>query len=408
MNKKLKIGLVGLGARGYGILRSQLLSMTDRIDIVGVCDLYDDRNDRAIELIFEKAGYRPNKTTDYKELLDMDIDAVIILCAWEDHINVACSAMEKGIYVGIEVGGAYSVEECWRLVRTYEKTKIPCMMLENACYGKREMMLYHMERLGLFGEVVHCAGSYSHDLRSQIAHGIENRHYRLRNYINRCCDNYPTHELVPIGKVLKINNGNRIVSLCSMASCAKGLHEYIVKEFGADHEYGKIEFKQGDVVSTTIKCANGQTISITLDTTLPRGYSRSITVRGTKGSYFEDTDSFFFDDEHKEYEGRERRRELWGNADKYEEKYLHPLWQSYDGAGSHGGMDYLVISAFIECALENREPPIDVYDTATYMAITALTEKSIVLGGAPVAMPDFTNGRWYRRNKENESKYDLW
>ncbi len=408
MSQKLKIGIIGLGGRGYGLLRLELINMTDKIDIVAVCDNYDDRNEQAAKLVFEKTGNRPAKTTDYNELLNMDIDAVIVMCAWEDHINIACAAMEKGIYVGLEVGGAYSIEDCWRLVRTYERTKTPCMMLENACYGKREMMFYHMARLGLFGEVVHCVGSYSHDLRSEISHGIENRHYRLRNYINRCCDNYPTHELVPLGKVLKVNNGNRIVSLCSMASSSKGLHEYIVKEFGADHEYSKLRFKQADVVSTIIKCANGETMSITLDTTLPRSYSRTMTVRGTKGSYFEETDSFFFDGEHKGYEGKDKRRELWGNADSYEEKYLHPLWQNYDGSGTHGGMDYLVLSAFIECALENREPPIDVYDTATYMAITALTEESIALGGAAVAVPDFTNGRWLGRNKKNESKYDLW
>ena len=198
MDKKLKIGIVGLGGRGYGILQFELLRMTEKFDIIGVCDLYDDRNDRAIELISEKAGYRPAKTTDYNELLDMDIEAVIIMCAWEDHINVACAAMEKGVYVGLEVGGAYSIDDCWRLVRTHERTGTHCMMLENDCYAKRELMIKNMAEQGLFGRIVHCVGSYSHDLRKEIAYGNENRHYRLRNYLNRNCDNYPTHDLVPI------------------------------------------------------------------------------------------------------------------------------------------------------------------------------------------------------------------
>ena len=37
------------------------------------------------------------------------------------------------------------------------------MMLENCCYGRRELAVLRMIREGLFGEVVHCEGSYQHD-----------------------------------------------------------------------------------------------------------------------------------------------------------------------------------------------------------------------------------------------------
>ncbi len=406
MNETLKLGVVGLGGRGYGIISLELMRMTEKIEVVAVCDVYEDRNERAAKLIFEKTGKRPATTTDYNELLDMDIEAVYIACAWEDHINVACAAMEKGIYVGLEVGGAYSIEDCWRLVRTYERTKVPCMMLENCCYGKAELMTKYMAEKGFFGEVVHCEGSYSHDLRSEVATGKEKRHYRLRNYISRNCDNYPTHALVPLGKILKINDGNRIVSLTSTASCAKGLHEYIVNKYEPDHELYNQEFKQADVVTTVIKCAHGETITLRLDTTLPRAYSRNYTVHGTKGAYFEDTNSIFEDGKHNNAEWNGRI--LWDNAKEYEEEYLHPLWRGYDASGGHGGMDYLVFSAFAEYAKKFAEPPIDVYDTATYMAVSALSEESIAKGSAPVVMPDFTTGRWYNRNKEpDDSKYAL-
>lgn len=404
--EKLKLGIVGLGQRGYNVTNGELMRMTDDLEIVGVCDSYADRVERMQDLVEQKAGYRPKGTQDFNELLDMGIEAVYIACAWEDHIKLACAAMEKGIYVGLEVGGAYSIKDCWRLIDTYEKTKVPVFFLENCCYGKMELMTKHMTEKGFFGDVVHCEGSYSHDLRSEIADGEEIRHYRLRNYMTRNCDNYPTHALVPLGKLLKINDGNRIVSLTSTASCAKGLHQYIVDKKGADHKFAKVEFNQGDVVTTVIKCANGETITIRLDTTLPRAYSRNYTVHGTKAAYFEDTDMVFEDGKHNENEWDAKK--LWNNASEYEEEYLHPLWRGYDASGGHGGMDFLLFSAFVEYARLGKEPPIDAYDAAVYMAVTALSEESIAKGSAPVYMPDFTTGKWCDRKKpEDDSKYVL-
>lgn len=404
--EKLKLGIVGLGQRGSYVTGNELTRMTDDLEIVAVCDLYEDRVERMQKKIEEKCGYTPKGTTDYNELLDMGVDAVYIACAWEDHIKIACAAMEKGVYAGLEVGGAYSIEDCWRLINTYEKTKVPVFLLENCCYGKKELMTKEMAERGFFGDVVFCEGSYSHDLRSEIAHGEEIRHYRLRNYMTRNCDNYPTHALVPIGKILKINDGNRIVSLTSTASCAKGLHQYIVNKWGEDHKLAKVQFNQGDVVTTVIKCANGETITLRLDTTLPRAYSRNYNIHGTKAAFFEDTDMIFEEEKHHEIEWSPRK--LWGNAEEYEAEYLHPLWKDYDASGGHGGMDFLVFSAFVEYARLKKEPPIDAYDAAAYMAVTALSEESIAKGSAPVYMPDFTTGKWCERKKPaDDSKYAL-
>ena len=292
--------------------------------------------------------------------------------------------MEKGIPVGIEVGGATSVQECWDLVRTYEKTRTPFMFLENCCFGRTEMMVTHMVRQGLFGEIVHCAGAYAHDLRDEVAGGNENHHYRLRHYRNRNCENYPTHELGPIAKLLNVNSGNRMLSLTSMASKAAGMNAFGVE--------GK--FNQGDVVTTLIRCAGGETIQLSLDTTLPRYYCRDFTVRGTKGLYEERTNSVYLDGMGHHFDWNAGH---WNNADSYRETYEHPLWQKFisDGVtGGHGGMDGLVYGAFFRCLQKGWPMPLDVYDAAAWMAITPLSEQSIALGSAPVEIPDFTSGRW--------------
>ncbi len=260
---------------------------------------------------------------------------------------------------------------------------------------------------GLFGEVVHCQGGYRHDLRSEITDGRENRHYRLVNYMHRNCENYPTHELGPIAKVLNINRGNRMLSLTSMASKARGLHEYILNEKGVQHDLANCHFAQGDVVTTTILCAHGETIVLTLDTTLPRAYSRGFHVQGTKAMFMEDNNSLFIDGVHNKYDFN--WKEQWNNVEQYREQYDHPLWKDYrpDSSAGHGGMDYLVLKAFFDSVKRQVQTPIDVYDMAAWMSITALSEQSIAMGGQPMAIPDFTNGRWISREPAPKGLYCL-
>jgi predicted dehydrogenase len=332
-----------------------------------------------------------------------DLDAVLVFSSWTSHIEIAIAAMKAGKRVAIEVGGATSIDSCWRLVHTSEETGIPCMLLENCCYGRNEMALLRMIKENLFGELIHCEGGYEHDLRDEIACGIENRHYRFKNYQNRNGENYPTHELGPMAKYLGINRGNRLVSLVSMASKSRGLHKWILDHKGEEDPTAQTVFAQGDVVTTMIRCAGGETITLTLDTCNPRPYSRGGRVQGTKGIWMADNASIYL-------EGTSPTPHEWEKWEPYLEKYEHPLWVKYqaDGlVGGHDGMDYLVLSAFIDSVARQIDPPIDVYDAATWMCITTLSEQSIALGSAPVTIPDFTDGRWFEREDVPDSIYRL-
>lgn len=394
--EKLRVGIIGLGCRGQWLMKDVILLMKN-VKVTAVCDVYEDRNEQAAKMTEEMCGHVPAMETDYKKLIHReDVDVVVITCAWESHVPAAVEAMRAGKPVGMEVGGAYSIRQCWELVDTYEETRTPFMFLENCCYGRRELMVLNMVKQGLFGEIVHCRGGYMHDLREEVSMGEENRHYRLRNYTHRNSENYPTHELGPIAKILGINHGNRMLTLTSVASKSEGLHTYIEDRMSDNEKLMNTKFAQGDIVNTMIKCAGGETILLTLDTTLPRFYSRDFTVRGTKGMYEEDNDTLFLD---KTYTIDEELlwKERWGNAKDYEEAYDHPIWKKFldDGVqGGHGGMDWLVFEAFFTSVIEGKPCPIDVYDAASWMSITALSEESIALGGHPVAIPDFTNGAW--------------
>ena len=331
------------------------------------------------------------------------------MTGWDSRPEMAKKAMLAGKYTAIEVGCSQTLEECFELIDVYEKTGSPLMMLENCCYGRREMMVLNMVKQGLFGEIVHCTGAYAHYLNEceLFAEIFEEKvgkvtHYRLQHYIDGNRENYPTHELGPICKVLNINRGNRLVRLSSFASKSAGLRAFAREHFGEDSEYAKIDYKQGDVVNTIITCANGETISINLDTTVPRAYySRNFSVRGTKGMSTEEHGVIFL-------EGM--KEPVSNNEADFYEKYDHPLYEEYSRTGitdDHGGVDWLVSRAFIESVKAGTDTPIDAYDTAAWLAIAPLSEASIAKGGAPVEFPDFTNGKWFRREPAVRGKYCL-
>lgn len=409
--RTIYLAIIGLGGRGCGQMKT-LLQMPD-VKVRVVCDVYQDRIENAQTIAEEVQGFKPEGDTDYKRVVARDdIDACVVMTSWTTHIAICIAAMKAGKRVAMEVGGAGSVEECWRMVRTSEETGIPCMLLENCCYNSREMALLNMVRQGVFGEVTHCEGGYEHDLRDEIGWGDVRRHYRQDNFLNRNGELYPTHELGPIAKYLNINRGNRMVSLVSMASKSAGLKEWLRNNRPNDEVTNK-PVHEGDVVTTLIKCANGETIVLTHDCTTPRPYSRGGRIQGSKGIWMEDNQSIYLEgglSDAMDENSAPIEPHTWVSEESYLKKYQHPLWKEYEEfglRGGHGGMDYLVLRAFVESVQNGTNPPIDVYDAASWLSITALSEASIATGSAPVAIPDFTDGEWIHRHGEADGRYAL-
>lgn len=404
MDKKVvKLGFIGMGGRSRFLMKAVFLQVPD-VEIAAVCDLYQEPIDEALKVLEELGQPTPKTFNDYHELLKLpEVDAVVVITTWETHVKIACDAMRAGKPVAFEVGGASSLEECWKLVRTYEETGVPCFFMENCCYGREELMLLNMARQNMFGEIVHCRGGYFHELRGmQTSDRESGKNFRFINATHRNGETYPTHELGPIANILNINRGNRMVSLTSMASKAAGLATYIREQ---EPENRNIPvFTQGDVVTTMIKCATGETIVLSLQMSLPQYYSRGLCVRGTKGMYEGENRSVFLDGD-----GHDRAwRECYNNVDEYMEKYDHPLWKGYKPneaqSSGHGGVDWLMGKAFIDAVRDGKPMPIDAYDAAAWMSITCLSEQSIAMGSMPVAIPDFTCGNWmYRKPWEPEA-----
>lgn len=404
---KIRLGYIGVGLRGRshvgeGLLRSD-------VEIVAVCDIQESSLKYTREL-FVKAGKKlPVEYTGgldaYKKLLDRkDIDGVIIATPWAFHKDQAIYAMRAGKYVGCEVIAGITLDDHWEIAKVYEETKVPYMTLENVCYRRDVMAVLNMTRQQLFGELVHVEGGYQHDLRGVLFNDGKNfngkgaefgpqtvgeAQWRTQYNIDVDGDIYPTHGAGPAMNYLAINKGNRFTNLVSFSSKARGLSAYVNK-VDPGNKNAKINYKNGDVVTTMLNCANGETVMLSHDTHLPRPYSLGFRVQGTEGLWMDVNDSVYIEGKAKEYD-------QWDAAKSWLDKYDHPLWKRYasnaEGAG-HGGMDWFVFNAFVQAVKQKKQTPIDVYDSLTMSVITPLSQQSLKEGNAPQQFPDFTNGKW--------------
>lgn len=405
---KLNVAVLGSGLRGQSHI--ELLLDRDDCNVVAINDVDDVMIQATKDIFTQKGKPQPKVFKGEKAYLDLlleaDVDAVLISSPWRWHSEMAIAAMRAGKYVGMEVCGGFSLDECWQLVNTQEATGAHLFFLENVCYRRDVMAILNMVRQDMFGELIHLECGYQHDLREvkfndgkqPYGQGVEfgekgfsESKWRTKHSVHRNGDLYPTHGLGPVAQYIDINRGNRLLYLTSFASKARGLHDYIVhhEKGGPDHPNAKVEFKLGDKVTTTVQCSNGETIVLHHDTNLPRPYSLGFRVQGTKGLWMDVNQSLHI-------EGLSPAHR-WEEAAAYLKKYDHPLWQRHEqkavGAG-HGGMDFFLIHAFVESAKKNERPPFDVYDAATWLSITPLSEQSVAMGSQPMPVPDFTRGRW--------------
>ena len=395
--KPVRIAVIGIGDRATELMRTMIA--TKDLSIRILCDPLDARLEDGCRVLDEAQLPRPQLVHDYRDaLLPGEIDAAIVATSWNEHVEITLEAMRRGIPCGFEVGGASSLDECWELVRTWERTKTPCMMLENCCYGRYELAVLQMIREGLLGEIVHCEGGYQHELGPNTVRLANVGHQRSFHHMHRNGDLYPTHEIGPISKYLQINRGNRFVTVSSVASKCVALNKIAQRAYGD----GKEKFMLGDFVTTLLRCANGETVVIRYDTSLPRPYTRSNAVHGTKGVWMELNHSIYIDGVSPAHQ--------WEDVQPYVEKYEHPLWRDFlkEGVqGGHDGMDYLLMKAFAWSVHNGKPFPLDIYDAATWMAVTVLSEQSVSLAGAPLPFPDFTNGKWVMREEENKTQYSI-
>lgn len=397
--KPVRIGVIGTGNRGTSLLRT-MLSLPG-VEVPALCEINEANLARA-QGVVEKAGRAKAEgysrgVEDYKRLLDRkDLDGVLIATPWELHAPMAVAAMQAGKYAGVEVPVALTVEECWQLVEASEKTKIPCMMLENVCYFRNVLLVMNMLGQGVLGDIIHSEVGYQHYFRNGPFTRDQSGDLTWRGVhtANKDGNQYPTHAIGPAAWWMNINRGDRFAYLTSMSTVSKGPHQAAVRRFGADSAAAKRTFAQGDVNTTMIRTENGMSVVLYYNIQSPRPYDLILRAQGTKGIYSGTLDKVYIEGQSPDAKNGEPE---WEDSVKYYERYEHPLWKrlAREAASSgHGGADYVTLHEFVKAVREKTETPIDVYDSTTWSVITPLSFESVAKRSAPVDFPDFTRGKW--------------
>jgi predicted dehydrogenase len=396
--KPVRMGVIGVGSRGSGLLQ---LALDQGVDVPALCDIKSVHLDRAVALVAKaRGGQKPEgygrDDHDYRRMLQRDdLDAVLLATPMQWHAAMAADAMNAGKAVLSEVAAAMTIEECWSLVRTAEKTGRLYMLAENCCYWPHITTVGNMVRAGVFGEPTYAECGYVHDCRSLLFEGDDGkltwRGEMARDFAGNV---YPTHSLGPAAQWLGINRGDRIESLVAMSTGQKAIRDYVEKRFPEGHAARKIEFKAADSTTVLLRTARGVMIDLRFDIYSTRPHPRTTYhhVQGTAGAYESRVDGVWM-------RGKSQG-ELWEPLDKYAAQYEHELWkQDRQKAASsgHDGADYFVIREFLRCLRTRAAAPIDVYDAATWGAVIPLSAKSIAAGSSAVEVPDFTGGRWKTR-----------
>jgi len=388
----VRVGFVGVGGMGGAHVRNFL--GLEGIEIVALCDIDSARNEEVSSWVTEDGRAPPamygRHETDFVRMCETeDLDLVFTATPWEWHVPVCVSAMENGKHAATEVPATYTMDDCWRLVEYAEKYRKHCVMMENCNYDRPEMMVFHMARLGLLGDILHAECGYLHDLReikfSEVGEGL----WRRAHSMVRDGNLYPTHGLGPVANVMDINRGDQFEYLVSMSSPSQGLQEWAMANYPENHLKRRERYVLGDVNTTMIKTVRGRTIYLSHDTNLPRPYSRIHMVQGTKG--------LFQGYPHRVHiEGLSPGHE-WQDWMDLRDKYDHPLWKDLEeqseGAG-HGGMDFIEDYRLVKCLREGKPTDMNVYDAAAMSVITPLSEWSVANRSRPIDVPDFTRGRW--------------
>lgn len=394
--ERVRMGFVGVGHQGTSHVENFL--RIEGVEIRAICDKVPAHVARARKLVVDAGKPAPvgydRGPEDFRRMIDREeLDLVFVATPWEWHAPVMLHAMRNGKHAATEVPMGVSVEEMWALVETAEKERRHCVMMENCCYDRAEMMILNMARQELLGELLHAECGYLHDLRQLKLTDFYVDRWRVKHSITRNGDLYPTHGIGPVAQWMNVNRGNQFDYLVSMTSPAKGLNRWAAEHIGPDSPEARQRYALGDVASTLIRTKAGQTILVTHDTNSPRPYSRRILLQGTNGVVQK------YPQPQIHVEGRSKAH-AWEPLAGYQAEFEHPVWKALEersrGAG-HGGMDFIEDYRLIQCLREGKPTDMDVYDGAAWSAVGFLSEQSVASRSRPVDFPDFTRGAWQRR-----------
>ena len=413
--KRVRVGFIGIGSRGRAAVRR--IALIPGVEVTAICDINPTRLAESRNWLKEK-GFPParewGKTEDdWKGLCDWEGVDVVYSCTPRPlHCPINVYAMSVGKHVMQEVPGVFDLDECWQTVEAAEKYRRHCYMLENCVYGEYEMLAFNLIKKGMLGEIVQAEVGYTHDQRALQYNPRDGVFWRIKRHQTHHGNYYPTHGLVPAGKCLDINRGDRFDYLVSMETKSPSFETYGRAKFPASDWRHNAKMLKGDVNTCLMRTVNGKVLQLTHNVCTPTPYDRGNKYLGTKGTIRGIKDESYqicFETETGD-KGAEKFFDAQ-RAQEVREMYKHPFWKTAGDiakkVGGHGGMDFIMDLRWVYCLQNGLPMDTDVYDLATYSSIVELSERSVNAGSRPIEFPDYTRGGWKTAKPFTVEEFDI-
>ena len=361
-NRKIRIGVMGAG-RGSSMIN--YCAQANNAEVVAICDKWEDGLKRQKEL---HADLPITYYTNFDEFIEHDMDAVVLANYANEHAPFAIRAMKAGKHVFSEVLPVQTMKEAVELVEAVEQTGRIYAYGENYCYMPAPVEMRRLYRAGVLGEFEYAEGEYIHNCENiwpAITYG-EPDHWRNTMYSTFYC----THSLGPIVHI----TGLRPVSVTGFESTMNARNLRVGSK-GGQFGIEMVTFENGGIA----KSIHGDL------------YKNSIwyTLYGSKGraeSAREDAEN-----------GDVSR--VYLNVDEYDGEYPeHDRVQTYQPKDAlsvdaqifgHGGSDFYSMYHFVEKIRGDESADvIDVYEALDMFLPGLFAYRSILAGGAPMAIPD--------------------
>jgi predicted dehydrogenase len=362
---EIRVGIIGVGGRPRAFLRA--IEECPYARLVAACDIDSESMAAALTGIEDIRRY-----TEYVELLESDVDAVIVGTPIHLHASQSTEALDRGIHVLSEVAAGVTVEECITLVRAARASSAKYMLAENCNYMRPYMTIREMVRASVFGEVYYAEGEYLHNCTVLS----ERTPWRLEWIYGRDGITYGTHSL---GPVLSWFAGDRVVRV----SCEGSGRHYL--------DPRSTNYTQEDTCVMLAKTEMERLIKIRLDVVSSRPYNLGYVLQGTRGAYHSGR---FRGEPHMVCLPGDDRSDTeveWVDLESLFDEYTPEAWRRFGSASdaeSHGGSDYILMMDFLESIYYDRPVPIGI-DAAMDMTLPGLmSQQSIAQNGAWLDVAD--------------------
>ncbi|MEW6358014.1 MAG: Gfo/Idh/MocA family oxidoreductase [Planctomycetota bacterium] len=382
----ISLGLVGLGS--FGSSFADLFKRHPVVDRIALCDREPERVRRFADDPFFRDKFNPKDAyASLDEICKADLDALVIITQPWLHAPQCAQAMESGkhVYSAVPIISIPDDDEildwCDKLVETCKRTGRFYMLGETTYYHADAMFCRRKAAEGAFGDFVYAEGEYFHDVDS----ACNLRDVRRRRLASKAGQEWIEQEKKYLARGIKAGPMHYPTHSTSGPVCVMKAHAVKVTCYGHRNTTGDEYFQDSAFSDETalFLMSNGATVRICEYREVGIPGSETFRIFGTKGSYRES--AWCTNNTRTPLTVQEMRDPL---PPEVEEAFREGKTESA-AYGGHGGSHAYLVHEFCDAVANERQPAINIWEAARYMAMGVMAHKSALRDGETLDVPDW-------------------